>query len=254
MKALKGSNSNVDPRINIIEKRLEKVRRLIAVSSGKGGVGKSLVASVLALTLLDKGFEVGLFDADFTSPSTHRILGVRRLEIREEKGIVPMHVHGLKYMSIVAFSGEETLPLRGADISNILIELFSTTLWGSLDYLIIDMPPGISDATLDIIRLVRRSEFLVVSTPSMLALETVEKLLRLLKELKVPVVGVLENMKMGQSFTIKDRISEMGVSFLGELPFDLKVEEALGDVDALAKTAFARKLAEIVPQIISPHV
>ncbi|MEM2263246.1 MAG: P-loop NTPase, partial [Candidatus Bathyarchaeia archaeon] len=125
MKALKGSNSNVDPRINIIEKRLEKVRRLIAVSSGKGGVGKSLVASVLALTLLDKGFEVGLFDADFTSPSTHRILGVRRLEIREEKGIVPMHVHGLKYMSIVAFSGEETLPLRGADISNILIELFS---------------------------------------------------------------------------------------------------------------------------------
>lgn len=254
MKALKESNSDVDPRINIIEKRLEKVRRLIAVSSGKGGVGKSLVASVLALTLLDRGFEVGLFDADFTSPSTHRILGVRRLEIKEEKGIVPMHVHGLKYMSIVAFSGEETLPLRGADISNILIELFSTTLWGSLDYLIIDMPPGISDATLDIIRLVRRSEFLVVSTPSTLALETVEKLLRLLKELKVPVVGVLENMKMGKSFTIKNRINEMGVSFLGELPFDLKVEEALGDVDALAKTAFARKLAEIVPQIISPHV
>lgn len=254
MKASKESNNDVDPRINIIEKRIEKVRRLIAVSSGKGGVGKSLIASVLALTLTKKGFEVGLFDADFTSPSTHRILGVRRLEIKEEKGIVPMHVHGLKYMSIVAFSGEKTLPLRGADISNILIELFSTTLWGGLDYLIIDMPPGISDATLDIIRLIRRSEFLVVSTPSMLALETVEKLLRLLKELKVPVIGVLENMKMEQSLTIKDRINETGVSFLGELPFDSRVEDALGDVDALAKTAFARKLAEIVPQIISPHV
>ncbi|MEM1589586.1 MAG: P-loop NTPase, partial [Candidatus Bathyarchaeia archaeon] len=213
-----------------------------------------LVASVLALSLANMGFKTGLFDADFTSPSTHRILGVKNFEVKEERGLLPMQVYGLEYMSIVAFSRGRALPLRGADISNTLIELFSTTLWGSLDYLMIDMPPGISDATLDVIRLVRRAEFLIVSTPSSLAFETVEKLLELLRGLNVPVIGVLENMKMGRSFSVKDRVVEMGVPFLGELPFDPDVEDALGNVDALSRTAFARKLAEITPKIISPHV
>ncbi len=253
MKASEDSNSTLDPRVSIINKRLEKVKRIISVSSGKGGVGKSLVASVLALTLANKGFGVGLFDADFTSPSTHRILGVKKVEIIEDKGILPIQVQGLKYMSIVAFSGEKALPLRGIDVSNVLIELFSTTLWGDLDYLIIDMPPGISDATLDIIRIVKRCEFLVISTPSILAFETVQKLLKLLNELKVPVIGVIENMKMEQSLTIKDKVVGMSVPFLGELPFDPEVEYSLGDVKALSETVFAKKVASLVPKIISPH-
>lgn len=254
MKALRESNNTIDPRVHIINKRLEDVKRLISVSSGKGGVGKSLVASVLALTLANNGFNVGLFDADFTSPSTHRILGIKDVKIMESKGILPIQVHGLKYMSIVAFSGERTLPLRGVDISNVLIELFSTVNWGSLDYLIIDMPPGISDVTLDIIRLIEKCEFLVVSTPSILAFETVEKLLKLLKELKAPIIGVIENMKMGQSLTIKDKVVRMGVPFLGELPFDPKIEYSLGDVKALSKTIFARELATLVPRVISSNV
>jgi len=234
----------------VIDKRLEGVRRVIAVSSGKGGVGKSLIASALALHLARRGFMVGLFDADFTSPSTHRILGVRDLEIKEEKGILPIHFRGLKYMSIVAFSKENPLPLRGADVSNALIELFSAMLWGNLDYLIVDMPPGIGDATLDITRLVRKIEFLIVSTSSVLAFETVEKLLALLKELKVPVIGIIENMKMKQDSPIKEKVARFGASFLGDLPFDSEVEDALGDVDALLRTVFAQKLAEIVPRII----
>lgn len=252
MKALKESNNAVDPRIEIIDKRLENVKRVIAVSSGKGGVGKSLIASMLALTLAKKNYKVGLFDADFTSPSTHRILGVKKLEIKEEKGIIPMHVHGLKYMSIIAFSGEKTLPLRGADVSNALIELFSTTLWGNLDYLLVDMPPGISDTLLDVIRFVKKTEFLIVSTPSTLAFETVRKLLTLLKELKMPVVGVIENMKTKRGSPTRERVASANVSFLGVIPFDSEVEDALGDVDALSQTIFARKLAEIVPRIISP--
>lgn len=250
LRALKESNSPVDPRVNVIDKRLENVKRIVAVSSGKGGVGKSLIASTLALSLVKKGFTVGLFDADFTSPSIHRILGVKKLEIKEERGILPMQIHGLKYMSIVAFSGQKALPLRGVDVSNVLIELFSATLWGSLDYLVIDMPPGIGDATLDIIRLVKRIEFLIVCTPSLLAFETVEKLLTLLRELKVPVIGVIENMKMKQVFSIKDKVAGAGFPFLGEVPFDLDVENVLGDVEALFGTAFAKKLDEIVPRII----
>jgi ATP-binding protein involved in chromosome partitioning len=253
LKASKESNSPVDPRIAVIDKRLENVERVIAVSSGKGGVGKSLIASVLALHLTRKGFMVGLFDADFTSPSTHRILGVKNLEIKEERGILPMFVHGLKYMSIVAFSREKALPLRGADVSNALIELFSAVLWGNLNYLIVDMPPGIGDVTLDIIRLVKKIEFLIVSTPSVLAFETVEKLLALLKELKVPVIGVIENMKMKKSSFIKEKVAELGTSFLGDVPFDSEVENALGDVEVLLRTVFAQKLAEIVPRIISQN-
>lgn len=235
-----------DPRIDIISRRLEKVKRIIAVSSGKGGVGKSLIASTLALTLARKNFKVGLFDADFTSPSTHLILGVKEIKPKEEKGIIPTEVHGLKYMSIVAYSREKALPLRGVDVSNAIIELFSVTIWDDLDFLIIDMPPGISDVTLDIIRLVKNIEFLVVSTPSPLAFETVEKLLALLTELKALVIGVIENMKMRQSPFIRQKIAEAGIPFFGEIPFDPKVEDALGSVDLLLKTDFAKKLAEIV--------
>lgn len=253
MKASRELNSVVDPRVSIIANRLENVKRVIAVSSGKGGVGKSLVASVLALLLANKGFNVGLFDADFTSPSTHRILGIEKLEIKEGKGIIPVQFHGLKYMSIIAFSGGKTLPLRGADVSNVLIELLSTTIWNSLDYLIIDMPPGISDAVLDIIRLVKKIEFLVISTPSRLALETVEKLLALLKELNVPVIGVIENMNMGRTSSIREKVVAAGFHLMGEIPFDSNIENALGDVNALSQTVFARKLADFVPKIIYPR-
>ncbi|MEM2254774.1 MAG: P-loop NTPase [Candidatus Bathyarchaeia archaeon] len=254
MKALRESNNSVDPRIGIIDKRLENVKRVIAISSGKGGVGKSLIATSLALSLVKKGFDVGLFDADFTSPSTHRILGVKKLEVEEDRGILPMQVHGLKYMSIIAFTGEKALPLRGAEVSNVLIELFSGVLWGKLDYLIIDMPPGIGDVTLDVVKLVKKIEFLVVCTPSVLAFETVVKLLTLLKELNVPVIGVIENMKMKRDFPIQEQVVKAGFSFLGAVPFDSEVENALGNVDMLFKTVFAQKLAEIVPRIISQDV
>ncbi len=239
----------LDPREAIIGKRLEKVKSIIAVSSGKGGVGKSLVASILALTLARKNFKVGLFDLDFTSPSTHLILGVKDAKPKEEKGIIPAQIHGLKYISIIAYLKEKALPLRGADISNALIELFATTIWGNLGFLIIDMPPGISDATLDLIRLVKDVKFLVVTTPSPLAFETVKKLLGLLAELKVPVLGVVENMKIKGSNFVSQKVTGAGFHFLGELPFDQKVEESLGDVDALLKTDFAKKLAGIVSKV-----
>jgi len=236
----------LDPREAIIGKRLEKVKNIIAVSSGKGGVGKSLVASTLALTLARKNFKVGLFDVDFTSPSTHIILGIKETKPKEERGIIPAEVHGLKYVSIVAYSKEKALPLRGADISNALIELFATTIWGDLDFLIVDMPPGISDATLDLIRLVKGIKFLLVTTPSPLAFETVKKLLELLAELKVPVLGVVENMKVREDNLVLQSVTGAGFNFLGELPFDQKVEDSLGNVEALLKTNFAKKLAEIV--------
>ena len=238
----------VDPRTSIINERMRGIGRVIAVSSGKGGVGKSLVASVLALTLAKKGFRVGLFDLDFTSPSTHIILGIGDVQPKEEKGIVPPVVHGIKYMSIVYYSGEHATPLRGSDVSNALIELLSITRWGMLDFLVIDMPPGIGDATLDLIRLIRNVEFLIVTTPSQLAFETVRKLATLLKELKIPVIGVIENMKMNDSNSIQQQTRKLGLEFLGEIPYDLKVEKAIGNTNKLLNTTLAKKVEKIALQ------
>jgi len=239
----------VDPRTSIISERLGNVGRIVAVSSGKGGVGKSLVASTLALALTKQGYEVGLFDLDFTSPSTHVILGIEGVQPKEDKGIVPPVVNGLRYMSIVYYSGDYASPLRGADVSNALIELLSITRWGKLDFLVIDMPPGIGDATLDVIRLIKNIEFLVVTTSSQLAFETVRKLVKLLKELKVPVAGVVENMKMGDSKNIQQQTRNLGLIFLGEIPYDTQIEEAIGNKNRLASTVLAKRVEDIASKI-----
>ncbi|MGB9676244.1 MAG: P-loop NTPase [Candidatus Bathyarchaeales archaeon] len=239
----------VDPRMNIINERLEPVRNIIAVSSGKGGVGKSLTASTLALALAKRGYKTGLFDLDFTSPSTHVILGIGKVKPKEEKGIIPPQVHGIAYMSIIYYSGEHAAPLRGADVSNALIELLAITRWNELDFLIIDMPPGIGDATLDIIRLIKRIKFLIITTPSQLAFETVKKLVKLLKDLKVQVLGVIENMKLADSDFIKQEIKKLGVPHLGEIYFDSKIEDAIGNVNELILSSFARKIDEIASKI-----
>jgi ATP-binding protein involved in chromosome partitioning len=239
-----------DPRISVINERLSEIRNIIAVSSGKGGVGKSLTSSVLALALVKKGYRVGLFDLDFTSPSTHIILGIQGIQPKEEKGLVPPLVHGLEFMSIVYYSGDYASPLRGADISNALIELLSITTWGKLDFLVIDMPPGIGDATLDIIRLIKRIRFLVITTSSQLAFETVRKLVTLLSDLKVPVNGVVENMKMTKSNYIEEHTKKLDVRFLGEISFDETIEKSLGRVDALLKTAFSKKIQDVASKIV----
>ncbi|RLI04374.1 ATP-binding protein [Candidatus Bathyarchaeota archaeon] len=240
----------VDPRIPLISERLREIRRVIAVSSGKGGVGKSLVASVLALTLAKKGYKVGFFDIDFTSPSSHVILGVSNIQPEEKNGIVPPTVHGLKYMSIIYYAGDRASPLRGAEFSNALIELLAVTVWGELDFLIIDMPPGISDATLDVLRLIKKAEFLVVTTSSRLAFETVRKFIDLLLELNVPVLGVIENMKMTNSDFIHKESEEKGIKFWGEIPFDKNLEESIGDIERLLNTEFGKALERMIAEKI----
>jgi len=241
----------MDPRTSVIEKRLSKVKRIISVASGKGGVGKSLVASNLALSLSKKGYKVGLLDLDLYGPSSHIILGVEKYDFpEEEKGIVPPNVSGIKFMSLVYYTEDKPAPFRGADISNVIIELLAITQWGELDYLIIDMPPGIGEETLDLIRIVKRGEFLVVTTPSKVAMGAVSKLLSILKELKLPVIGVLENMKMVDSSYIKDSVSKMKIKYLGYILFDKKLEESIGNPGKLQRTDFMIDLENVLGKIV----
>lgn len=241
----------IDPRTSVVNERLAKIRRIIAVSSGKGGVGKSMVATTMALMLTKEGCRVGLFDVDFTGPSTHIILGVpKTLQPKEEKGIVPATFEGLEYMSLVYFVGGNPAPLRGVDISNALIELLSVTQWGELDFLIIDMPPGISDAVLDLVRLVKHIEFLIVTTPSRLAFEVVKKQIALLCELHLPIVGVLENMKMDKSHIIERETTKLGLKYLGAIAFDAKVESSIGNPAKLPYTTIGEVLNQAKAEII----
>ncbi len=240
----------VDPRTSVINERLSRTSRILAVSSGKGGVGKSIVATALALTLARSGCRVGLFDLDFTGPSTHIILGAQKAQPKEEKGLIPPTVHGLEYMSLVYFVGDNPAPLRGVNVSNALIELLSVTKWGTLDFLVIDMPPGIGDAVLDVVRLIKRIEFLIVTTPSLLAFETVKKQVELLCDLKMPIIGLVENMKMDEASGVRVATEKLGLRYLGAISFDPQVEEAIGKETKLLSTAVGKTLREIVKSAV----
>ncbi len=241
----------MEVRTSVIQKRLKNVKRVISVASGKGGVGKSLVACGTALSLKEKGYKVGLLDLDLYGPSSHIILGVDDFNFpEEEKGILPFDVNGIKFMSIVYFTEDKPAPLRGMDITNVIIELLAITRWDDLDYLIIDMPPGIGDETLDVIHLVKKSEFMVVSTPSRVALGAVDKLLKVLKELKLPVVGIVENMKINDSNLIEKYLKDNGFKYLGSVNFDRNLEDSIGKPEKLMKTGFMKDFKRVVEKTV----
>lgn len=239
-----------DPRLDIITNRIENIGEIIAISSGKGGVGKSVVAASLAIGLKEKGHSVGLLDLDFTSPSSHVILGIEGLYPEEENGIIPPLAHGIRYMSITYYAMDEPAPLRGADVSNAIIELLAITRWGDLDYLIVDMPPGIGDATLDMIRLIKGIRFLIVCTPSKMAYETVRKQAKLLKDLKIPTLGIVENMAMSPKTYVSERAAEDDTTYIGAINYDPTLEDALGDVELLKGTGFYSSIKDLAEKIV----
>jgi len=241
----------MDVRTSVIDKRLGKIKRIISIASGKGGVGKSLVAASFALSLSKKGYKVGLLDLDIYGPSSHIILGINDFSFpKEEKGILPHEVSGIKFMSIVYFSQDKPAPLRGTDITNVIIELLAITLWEELDYLIIDMPPGIGDETLDVIHLIKKSEFVVISTPSKVALGAVDKLLNILKELKLPVLGIVENMKINDLTLIQDYAKEKDFRYLGSVSYDWDLEGSIGFPDKIMNTSFMKDFKKVFEKII----
>ncbi len=222
----------IDPRPSVIEERLKRVKRIIAVTGWKGGIGKSVTACSLALLLARKGHRTGLFDLDFAGASDHLILGAKGLFPKEEKGLEPPLLEGVKFMSVVFFSENKAVPLRGANVSDAIIELLAITQWGELDFLVLDMPPGINDAALDVLRFAGKAEVLAVTTPSVLAHDVLERSLALYRALKAPVLGVVENMSRGAPPN----------AAAAALCFDPGLEAALGDPAALLKTRFCRDL------------
>jgi ATP-binding protein involved in chromosome partitioning len=235
----------VDPRAAVIDDRLAEVKRIVAVTGGKGGTGKSMVASTLALLIAEQGKRTGLLDLDLTGSSDHVILGARTGFPTEEFGVEPPSVHGIGLMSLTHFAGSDPVPLRGEDVTEALLELLAITRWGKLDFLVIDMPPGLGDAALDAMRWLPRAEYLAVATGSRVALETVRKTLRLHAELKTHVLGLVENMRRRRSPAVRDLAAEFGLPFLGALPYDESLDETVGAPARLSRTAFASALRDV---------
>lgn len=232
----------IDPRRAGVRRRLRDVQRTVAVTGGKGGIGKSFVASALALVLAGRGLRTGLVDLDLTGPCAHLFLGFEPAFPSEPFGVEPPVHHGVRCMSIAHFVGDTPAPLRGSALSSALLEMLAITNWGPLDVLVADMPPGIGDATLDALDLLDGAEFLVVTTPARVVLETVRKTLRFLAERPGRVIGLLENMSRDLPNAAEALAGECEVPFLGRIPFDEAVEAALGDADALGATAAVQAL------------
>lgn len=233
--------AGLDPRPSVIGARLSGIKRTIAVTGWKGGIGKSVTASTLALLLAEDGLRTGLLDLDLAGASDHVVLGAGGLFPEEKMGLEPPLVSGVKFMSVAFFSKDKAVPLRGANISDAIIELLAITQWGGLDYLVIDMPPGINDTALDVIRLLPRTEVLAVTTPSVLAHSVLERSIELYNSLKVPVLGVIENMSAAGA---------RSGSYAGRLRYDAGLEKALGRPDRLLKTRFAGDLKKIAAALL----
>ena len=240
----------MDPRLFAVEKRLAPVRRILAVTGGKGGIGKSSVASILALVLQRSGQRTALLDLDLTAPSDHVILGAEESQPTEEHGVEPPRVDGIEFMSVAWFLKEHAAPLRGDDVSNALLEILAVTCWQPADVLVVDMPPGLGDVALDAARWLPRAEYLVVAGSSRVVLATVRRTLRLLTGLSASIAGVVENMSRGESDAVRGAAAEFGVPFLGALPFDEELEDASGDRARLGDTALARALEEVARRIL----
>jgi len=213
------------------------IKRCVMVGSGKGGVGKSTVAANLACSLAQKGLKVGLLDADLYGPSMGMMFGIKDgPEGTEEGKILPIQKFGLKLMSM-AFLVDEDRPViwRGPMLNKALTQFLGDVLWGELDLLLIDLPPGTGDVQLSLLQNAKVDGAIVVSTPQDVAFLDAKKAIGLFQTAKIPVVGVIENMSSFlcphcQKETpifghggVRAAAARMGLPFLGEVPIDLQI-------------------------------
>ena len=193
--------SELDNKLRI-PKTLRKIKNIIGVFSAKGGVGKSAISLQLALSLIDKGFKVGLLDADIYGPSQSLMLQAKPVKLktlRDNQMINPVEVQNLKFISMGLISGERTpLVARGPKVSGAVMQLFSKTNWGELDYLIVDTPPGTGDAQMTLLQRIPITSTLVVTTPQNVSISDCRRGIEMIKKFNKPITGLIENMSWFQ--------------------------------------------------------
>jgi ATP-binding protein involved in chromosome partitioning len=250
---------------------IEGVRNIVAVSSGKGGVGKSTVAVNLAVSLALDGARVGLMDADVYGPNVPIMLGASdaRPEV-EGNRLVPIEAYGVKLMSMAVLQpGDKPMIVRGPILHGLVKQFLSDVKWGELDYLIVDMPPGTGDVQLSLAQLVPVQGAVLVTTPQDVAIADVRRALRMFETVAIPVLGVVENMSYfvapdtGNRYNIfgegggQKLAARYNVPFLGTIPLGIEVREGgdngipvvVGKPDSPQAVAFRHVAEEVARQV-----
>lgn len=251
---------------------LPNVKNIIAVSSGKGGVGKSTVAVNLAVSLALDGAKVGLMDADVYGPNVPLMLGVAEKQPQAFNGkIIPIEAHGVRMISMAVLAPpDKPMILRGPMLHGIVRQFLTDVNWGELDYLIVDMPPGTGDVQLSLAQLVPVQGAVLVTTPQIVSLADVRRALKMFETVAVPVLGVIENMSYFVPPDMPEKrydifgagggsefADEMGVPFLGEVPLGMEVREAgdkgvpvvISDPNSPQSKAFRKTAEEVARQV-----
>jgi len=238
------------------------VKKVIGVVSGKGGVGKSLVTALLADKMAAEGYKVGILDADITGPSIPKMFGIHGIADGDDNGIYPAEArNGVKIMSINLLMEDEEAPViwRGPVIANVVKQFWSEVLWGELDYLFVDMPPGTGDVPLTVFQSLPVDGIVVVTSPQDLVRLIVKKALNMAEMMGVPVLGIFENYSyikcpecgeeirvFGESHT-KEIAEDNGVKLLGQIPIDTSFAK-LADAGEFEKadTAYVNGAVEVL--------
>lgn len=249
------------------ENLLPGVRHVIAVSSGKGGVGKSTVAVNLATALAAQGLSVGLLDADIYGPNIPTMFGAKeKPSVTDDKKLVPPVCHGVRLMSLgFLLDPDQAAIMRGPMIAGILKQFLEQVEWGSLDLMVVDMPPGTGDAQLSLVQTIRLDGVVMVTTPQDVATGDVLRGIRMFEKVNTPVLGVVENMSgfecpcCGERFEIFGRAgglrlaSQTGVEFLGEIPLEMRVRQG-GDAGVPVVVAEPESPAALALRAVSDKV
>lgn len=231
------------------------VENIIAVGSGKGGVGKSTVAVNLAITLGKLGYAVGLLDADVYGPNVPLMMGVRATPQAVGQRIMPLEAHGVRLMSMALLNpGDKPLVWRGPMLNSVIQQFLRNVDWGKLDYLVIDLPPGTGDVQLTLIQTTPLTGAVVVTTPSDVSMEDARKAVNMFEQVREPVLGIVENMSylehngeklyvFGQGGGAKTA-RQMLVPLLAELPLDMDTRAA-GDAGNPIATVATHKQTQL---------
>ena len=237
--------SERDPK-SFIEKPHESanIKKVIGVVSGKGGVGKSLVTSLLAVAMKRKGFNTGILDADITGPSIPKVFGLTEKAYGDENGIIPVKTTtDIDIMSINLLLPDETDPViwRGPIIAGVVKQFWEEVLWGDLDYLFVDMPPGTGDVPLTVFQSLPLDGVVIVTSPQDLVQMIVKKAFYMARQMDIPVLGIVENYSYLECPDCGKKISVFGESHIDEIAVGLGME-------VLGKMPIDPKLAEMVEE------
>src|SRR5579862_6287529 len=224
------------PQQEIPKMPIPGVKNLVAVGSGKGGVGKTTVSVNLSIALARLGRKVGLLDADVYGPNVPTMMGTRETPMGQAERIRPIEKYGVKLMSMGFLNpGDKPLVWRGPMLHNIMQQFLRNVEWGELDYLIIDLPPGTGDVALSLIQTAAITGAIVVSTPSEVSLEDARKAINMFAQVRIPMLGLVENMSYliapgsGERIDVfgegggKKTAGQMDLTFLGEIALDPEV-------------------------------